>query len=366
MTAASPAVNLLGLPHERLQELVKSLGGAPEHARRVSRALFRPSCRGAEAGAPPGAAGLEQLLSRIPGLPARLARELPDVATAIRPELLARQESAADPGTVKSLLGASDGATFETVLFRNRRKEGHWSLCLSTQAGCRMGCPFCATGQAGLLRNLEAAEMVGQVLHGMDGVPPGERISNLVMMGMGEPLDNLDAVLDTVRVLTHSAGLGFSAQRIVVSTCGHVPGLRRLAAFPLPVGLAVSLHAATDELRDRLVPLNRRYPLAELMETLRAHPLRTGKWLCFEYVLLAGLNDGPEQARELGPLLAGLRAVVQVIPYNRAGDERFASPSEEATNRFAEAVKAAGLPVAIRSSRGPDIDAACGQLRGRG
>lgn len=358
-------MNLLGLPHERLQELVKSLGGAPEHARRISRALFRPSCRGAVADEPRGAVSLERLVSRIPGLPAKLARALPGVATALRPEVLARQESAADPGTVKWLLGAPDGATFETVLFRNRRKEGHWSLCLSTQAGCRMGCPFCATGQAGLLRNLEAAELVGQVLHGMDGVPPGERISNLVMMGMGEPLDNLDAVLDSVRILTHSAGLGFSAQRIVVSTCGHVPGLRRLAAFPLPVGLAVSLHAATDELRDRLVPLNRRYPLAELMETLRAHPLRTGKWLCFEYVLLAGLNDGSEQARALGPLLAGLRAVVQVIPYNRAGEHGFVSPSEEATNRFAEAVKAAGLPVAIRSSRGPDIDAACGQLRGR-
>jgi 23S rRNA (adenine2503-C2)-methyltransferase len=200
----------------------------------------------------------------------------------------------------------------------------------------------------------------------MDGLPPGERLSNLVMMGMGEPLDNLDAVLEALRVLTHPAGLGFSAQRIVLSTCGHVPGLRRLAAFPLPVGLAVSLHAATDQLRDRLVPLNRRYPLAELMETLRAHPLRTGKWICFEYVLLAGVNDGPEQVRALVPLLDGLRAIVQVIPYNRAGEDGFVSPSAEATRRFAEEVRAAGLPVAIRSSRGPDIDAACGQLRSRG
>jgi 23S rRNA (adenine2503-C2)-methyltransferase len=354
------------LPFERLEELVKSLGGAPEHARRISRALFRPASGRGGREQVPDAGSLAQRLTGVAGLPARLARELPTLATVDRPEELARQESAADPGTVKSLLGARDGATFETVLFRNRRKDGHWSLCLSTQAGCRMGCPFCATGQAGLLRNLDAAELVGQVLHGMDGLPPGERLSNLVMMGMGEPLDNLDAVLEALRVLTHPAGLGFSAQRIVLSTCGHVPGLRRLAAFPLPVGLAVSLHAATDQLRDRLVPLNRRYPLAELMETLRAHPLRTGKWICFEYVLLAGVNDGPEQVRALVPLLDGLRAIVQVIPYNRAGEDGFVSPSAEATRRFAEEVRAAGLPVAIRSSRGPDIDAACGQLRSRG
>ncbi|MBI3893159.1 MAG: 23S rRNA (adenine(2503)-C(2))-methyltransferase RlmN [Candidatus Wallbacteria bacterium] len=346
---------LLGLPPAAFIERVRDAGGGELHARKLLRRLYR-------ANEAERRAGVETLAAGIPGLPNRLLARLRDWR-AETPRVARRQVSAADPGTVKLLLESADGATFETVLFRNRRAAGRWSLCVSTQAGCRMACPFCATGRAGLKRNLTAAEIAGQLLVAREEVPAGERIANVVAMGMGEPLDNLPATLDAIEVLNSSDCLGVAADRIVISTCGHVPGLERLARHPVPVGLAVSLHASTDALRDRLVPLNRRYPLARLLATLKRHPLKTGKWICFEYILLKGVNDSDRDAAALGPLLEGLRALVQIIPYNPIEGAGFEPPTAAGAREFAARVRDSGVPVALRRSRGPDIDAACGQLR---
>ncbi|MBI4872681.1 MAG: 23S rRNA (adenine(2503)-C(2))-methyltransferase RlmN [Candidatus Riflebacteria bacterium] len=351
----SGPVNLFGLPLSRAVTALGGGTGTAGHLPRITRALYREAGR--------GPVELAALAGRVSGLPRALVGRLAEAFVLEEPRLVARQDSAVDEGTVKLLFEAADGVRFESVLFRNRRRDTCRSLCLSTQAGCRIGCPFCATGRGRFERHLTAAEMVAQYLQANRLVAATERISNVVAMGMGEPLDNLDAVLDAISVFTDPAGVGLSAPRLVLSTAGHVPGLRRLAALALPIGLAVSLHAADDELRDRLVPLNRRYPLADLMETLRLYPLRPGKWICFEYVLLSGVNDSPRHAAMLGPLLAGLRALVQVIAFNEVPGVPFSAPVTAQVRAFAEQVRAKGMPVAVRASRGPDIAAACGQLR---
>ncbi len=349
--------DLLDLTPARFAEAVETAGGSREHARKLQRRLYSASGQ-------QRAAGLGPLFALAAGVPRRVGAALAERWSTAAPEVVRRQESAVDEGTVKMVLGGQDGALFETVLFRNRKASGRWSLCVSTQAGCRMACPFCATGKAGLARNLSASEIASQLLIAREQVPAGERIANVVAMGMGEPLDNLPATLDALEILASPDCLGVAADRIVVSTCGHIPGLELLSAHPVPVGLAVSLHAATDALRNQLVPLNRRYPIPRLLETLRRHPLRPGKWICFEYILLAGVNDADTDADALGPLLAGIRAVVQVIPYNAIVGAPYEAPSAGRVREFAARVRASGVPVAIRASRGPDIDAACGQLAG--
>jgi 23S rRNA (adenine2503-C2)-methyltransferase len=255
-------------------------------------------------------------------------------------------------------------------------RQGRATVCISTQAGCAMGCTFCATGQFGFTRHLSVGEVVEQVARVSTMLPelrpgPGapDHLTNVVFMGMGEPFANQEATWGAAYRLHQ--GFGLSARAITISTVGLVPGIRRAAAEPLRVNLAVSIHAASDELRDRLVPVNRSWPIAELLDAVGDYVAATRRRVSFEYALMAGVNDDLEQAGRLGRLLAPLRvpgsgghaAHVNLIPYNPTPGTGFSPPSRSAVRRFRDAVAASGVPVSIRANRGVGIDAACGQLR---
>jgi 23S rRNA (adenine2503-C2)-methyltransferase len=314
---------------------------------------------------------LEDLTDLGRPLRARLAEALPLA-------LEARHHSAADGGeTLKWLWAAADGASVETVLMRYPSRA---TVCVSTQAGCAMGCTFCATGQAGFERHLTPGEVVEQVARaqhgteprGLGGVPPTkaagaarQRVGNVVFMGMGEPLANYDATWAAV-VRLHD-DFGISARHITVSTVGVVPGMRRLAEERLPVTLAVSLHAPDDALRDELVPLNRRYPLDEVLAAARNYLAASGRRLSFEYAMIGGVNDAPAQADALARRLRGFSpaAHVNLIPLNPTpGFGAPASPLRR-VHAFAERLRAGGVAATVRKNRGTEIDAACGQLRTR-
>jgi 23S rRNA (adenine2503-C2)-methyltransferase len=268
--------------------------------------------------------------------------------------------------TVKWLMRAPDGASYEAVLMAYPRRT---TLCLSSQAGCALGCTFCATGQFGFERHLEAGEMVAQVAYAaarlrarpLPGAP--ERVGNVVFMGMGEPLANYDNLREALHRIT--AEMGLSARAITVSTVGVVPGIRRLAAEPWPVTLALSLHAADDDTRAVLVPLNRRYPIDEIVAAARAFAASKGRRLTLEWTLVEGVNDTPEQARGLAAIAAELRAHANVIPLNPTSLTRYRAPSPERVRTFVEQVRRAGANVTLRDTRGRGIDAACGQLHSR-
>jgi len=255
-------------------------------------------------------------------------------------------------------------------------RAGRATVCISTQAGCAMGCTFCATGQFGFTRNLSTGEVVEQVARvwaALPGLRPHPsapvHLTNVVFMGMGEPFANPTATWGAARRLHE--GFGLSARAITISTVGLVPGIRRAAAEPLAVNLAVSIHAADDELRDRLVPVNRSWPIAELLDAVGDYVEATRRRVSFEYALIRDVNDGADQGRRLGRLLAALRvprtgghaAHVNVIPYNPTPGTGFSAPSRSAVRRFREAVAESGVPVSLRANRGTGIDAACGQLR---
>jgi 23S rRNA (adenine2503-C2)-methyltransferase len=293
----------------------------------------------------------------------------------------------ADGGlTHKLLLGLGDGEAIESVLLcypaDERRGRGRATVCISTQAGCAMGCPFCATGQAGLRRQLRTDEVVAQIMaverllrdsttgasasaagpHAprAHGVP--DHLTNVVFMGMGEPLANLDVTLATVRWLTDREGFDLSARGVTVSTIGLVPGIRRLQELALPITLAISLHAPTDELRDQLVPINRQHPLRDLLAACDAYVDATGRRMTFEYVLIDGVNAEPGHARELVSLLRPRRAHINLIPMNPTPAVPWVAPSVRAQRRFAAVLDDGGLTATIRHNRGTNIDAACGQL----
>ncbi|MBO0713814.1 MAG: 23S rRNA (adenine(2503)-C(2))-methyltransferase RlmN [Acidimicrobiales bacterium] len=266
--------------------------------------------------------------------------------------------------TEKWLWRLADGAKVESVLMRYPRRA---TVCVSSQAGCAIGCPFCATGQAGLRRNLTVGEIVEQVARAMAacrdaGERPARPLSNVVFMGMGEPLANYDRVWEAVERIC--GDLGLSARHVTISTVGVVPGIRRLATERLPVGLAVSLHAANDQLRDRLVPLNRRYPLSELLAACRDYRRATRRRISFEWALIEGVNDAARDAEELAGVARPLSAHVNLIPLNRTRGYGGRGPSGDAVTRFAGWLEEAGLRVTVRDTRGSDIEAACGQLAG--
>ena len=296
-----------------------------------------------------------EALTNIPkALLARLADELPLAFTIDALQL------ADDETTAKWLWRAADGAQVETVLMRYSSRA---TVCVSSQAGCAMGCTFCATGQAGFERHLSAGEIVEQVLRAQHASP--QRVSNVVFMGMGEPLANVDAVLDACTQLHDDVGI--SARHLTVSTVGVVPGIERLTDFALPVTLAVSLHAPDDALREQLVPLNRRYPLAAVLDAARAYAERKGRRVSFEYACISGVNDLPHHAAALAGRLTGFRggAHVNLIPLN--GTAGYPGRPSDAARiaTFADRLRAAGVQATVRRNRGTTIDAACGQLRAR-
>jgi 23S rRNA (adenine2503-C2)-methyltransferase len=299
-------------------------------------------------------------------LPSGQRAELTD---ALLPRLLtAERELACDDGTTrKTLWRAFDGAYVESVLMRYPDRV---TMCVSSQAGCGMACPFCATGQAGLTRNLSTAEIVTQVFAGAASLARGEvpggpgRVSNVVFMGMGEPLANYASVLAAVRRITDPApdGLGISQRSVTVSTVGLVPAIERLAREQLSVRLAVSLHAPDDELRDELVPVNRRWKVAEVLDAAWGYAAATGRRVSIEYAMIRDVNDHPWRADLLASLLAGRLAHVNLIPLNPTPGSRWTASDPAVAREFTERIAARGVPVTVRDTRGTQIDGACGQL----
>jgi 23S rRNA (adenine2503-C2)-methyltransferase len=267
----------------------------------------------------------------------------------------------AEDGTEKLLLELADAERTECVLLRDDRE--HCAVCISTQVGCAMRCAFCASGLGGLVRNLTSGEIVEQMLHLQRLLGPEERLSHVVVMGMGEPLLNLEGLLPALAEAAAPDGLGISARRITISTVGLPEGIRRMADENLQYHLAVSLHAADNGLRDRLVPANRGVGTAALLAAADEYFAKTGRRVTFEYVLLGGINDGAEHARQLVALLRGRPALVNVIPYNPAAGLPFRAPRRVVAERFAAALADGGLTVHVRRRKGSTIEAACGQLR---
>jgi 23S rRNA (adenine2503-C2)-methyltransferase len=289
-----------------------------------------------------------------------LPRELrQDLAAEFRLDFLPEPFVARSSDATRKLLFSlpAEGA-IETVIIPDPPRL---TVCVSSQVGCAMGCQFCATARLGWQRQLSREEIAGQVLAARRLLSDGEQLTNVVFMGMGEPLANYDELVEAIRLLTASWGLGLSSRRITVSTVGLVPQLERLVR-DTSVHVAVSLTATTDSERDRLMPVNRKYPLARLFEACRTLPIAQRRRITFEYVLLAGVNDTPADARRLVRLLHGVRSKVNLIPFNPFPDAGFERPTVEAVRRFQEHLLAAGVPATVRTSRGRDIQAACGQL----
>jgi 23S rRNA (adenine2503-C2)-methyltransferase len=292
---------------------------------------------------------------------------------------LAGRTDSEDGLASKLLFRLADGQLIETVLMHyldpadeeepvgtDGVPAGRHTVCLSTQAGCAMGCVFCATGQMGLVRNLSRGECVEQLVWcARHLAAAGQAISNVVFMGMGEPLANWPGTWGTVETLVDRRGWALSPRRLTISTVGIVPGIRRLAATEVPVRLAVSLHAPDDALRSRLVPVNEVYGLDEILVACREYQFATGRRITFEYVLIDGVNDRPDQARALARRLAGLRAHVNIIPVNPTAGSGLATPSYATSAAFESALRAAGVATTLRMRRGIEIGAGCGQLRSR-
>jgi 23S rRNA (adenine2503-C2)-methyltransferase len=267
----------------------------------------------------------------------------------------------ADDGTEKLLLEMGDDQRVECVLLRNDR--GHCAICVSSQVGCGMGCAFCASGMDGVVRNLTNGEIIEQMLRLQQLLSAEERLSHVVVMGMGEPLANLDNVLAALAAAADADGLGISARRITISTVGLPPAIRRLADMDCQYHLAVSLHAADDELRNRIVPANRNVGIAAILAAADYYFEKTGRRVTYEYVLLRDVNDRPEHARQLVALLKGRPALVNVIPYNAVPGLPFRGPQPAAVRQFTETLTQGGLVAEVRRRKGEKIDAACGQLR---
>jgi 23S rRNA (adenine2503-C2)-methyltransferase len=265
--------------------------------------------------------------------------------------------------THKLLYETFDGQFVETVLMLYRERA---TVCVSCQVGCAVGCAFCATGLGGLTRNLTAGEMVQQTVDAARRAAElGRPLTNLVMMGMGEPLQNYADTMRFIGIIHDPNGMNFGARRITISTSGVVPRIDALAREPYQVNLAVSLHAPNDDLRSQLVPINRRWPIAELLAACDRYTATTGRRISFEYALMNGVNSSDEIARELGTLLKGRLCHVNVIPFNPVDVLEFERPDPAGIERFAEVLRASGIPTTVRYSRGVEIAAACGQLRAR-
>lgn len=337
-------VNLRDLSFFELEEFIKGLGVEKYRARQVAEWVFKK-----------GAASFKEMTN----LSKELRERLEAAARISSPEIKARLKSKRGD-TVKYLFSLPDGQAVESVLM----KHGYGnSACVSTQVGCRYACRLCASGLGGLVRDLSAGEIYDQVL-GIER-DSGERISSLVIMGSGEPLDNYSATITFVRNIAADYGLNIGYRHITISTCGLVPGIRRLASERMPLTLAVSLHAPNDGLRDFLVPINRKYPLNELIGACRDYARETGRRITFEYALIAGVNDSREHALELCGLLSGILCHVNLIPANPVVEKDIKPPSRQQVDLFKNILERNMLTTTVRREFGADIDAACGQLRRR-
>jgi 23S rRNA (adenine2503-C2)-methyltransferase len=340
---------LLGLDESEICALMTALGEKPYRGRQLYSAIYRRRITAIDA---------------ITDLPKTLRRLLSDRAL-ITTTRVDRVFHSSD-GTRRYLLDLGDGAEVETVFIPEANRD---TICISSQVGCALACDFCMTGVVGLKRNMTAGEIISQVVVALNDVyGPGAEPphgTNIVMMGMGEPLLNYDAVMKTVRLLADPGGLAIGPRRVTLSTAGIVPRIDQLAEEPVRPRLAISLTAATDELRNRLFPINQKYPLAELMEACRRYPLGERERMTFEYVMLDRVNDSDEDARAVVRLLSGIRAKVNLIPHNPAPELPYASSPEERILAFQQILESSGILAFIRTPRGRDISAACGQLAAR-
>ncbi|MDP6037418.1 MAG: 23S rRNA (adenine(2503)-C(2))-methyltransferase RlmN [Candidatus Latescibacteria bacterium] len=262
--------------------------------------------------------------------------------------------------TIKFLFGLPDGRRIESVLMWEGKRR---TLCVSSQVGCPLDCQFCATGRMGLIRNLGAAEIVEQVLYAQRFLrAEGDDLTNVVMMGMGEPLLNFDEMVRAIRLMNLDYGAAIGIRRITLSTAGHVPGIQKLAQEGLKIGLAVSLNASTDEQRSQIMPINRKWPIRELLAAVKAYYDQIGRWITFEYVLLHGLNDTLDDARRLVNLVREIPCKINVIPWNPIEGSDYERPPQAVIGQFVEILANVGLTVTVRYSKGDDIAAGCGQL----
>ncbi|MEJ2154569.1 MAG: 23S rRNA (adenine(2503)-C(2))-methyltransferase RlmN [Desulfobacteraceae bacterium] len=265
-------------------------------------------------------------------------------------------------GTCKYLFRLQDGNSVESVLIP---EKGHYTLCVSSQVGCAQGCRFCLTGKGGLVRNLTTAEIIGQIWEIRKALPDPDKLTNLVFMGMGEPLANYRSLISALEILTNSDwGMKIAHRRITISTAGIVPRIKALGR-DTKVNLAISLNAATDADRTALMPINRKYPIAELMGACRTYPLPKGRKITFEYILFKGINDTPDHARQLTKALAGLKAKINIIPFNPYPGSEFQRPDRKRIEAFQKALTDKHFTAIVRYSKGLDIMAACGQLRAK-
>lgn len=342
-------INLLDLDLVRMREFFVSIGEKPFRAEQVVKWIYH--------------AGITDF-GQMTNLSVELRQRLPQLAVIEPPRILREQKSV--DGTVKWLMGFGGGNAIETV-FIPEPKRG--TLCISSQVGCALNCSFCSTGAQGFSRNLSTGEIIGQVWqaaqalgHERNGT---RRITNVVLMGMGEPLLNFDAVVPALSLLRDDLGFGLAARRVTLSTAGLVPGID-LLRDTIDVALAVSLHAPEDALREELVPLNRKYPIHELMEACSRYVSDKHKRsVTFEYTLIDGVNDHPEHARKLVKLLRKLPSKLNLIPFNPFPGTQYRCSTPQRISQFQQIVMAGGLIATVRKTRGDDIDAACGQLIGK-
>jgi len=294
---------------------------------------------------------------RMSNLPKDLRQALAALYSVPGVTILRKLVSAID-GTVKYLFQLDDGETVESVLMQY--KHG-WSQCLSTQVGCKMGCTFCATGMGGFIRDLSAAEMIGQIEAAQQDT--GVRVSSIVLMGMGEPLDNYEQVVRFLRMLGEEGGVHIGMRHISLSTCGVVPGIYRLMEEQIPLTLSISLHAPNDEIRSCSMPVNRRWPMDELLRACRDYIAATGRRISFEYAMIDGVNDSDAHAAELAERLRGMLCHVNLIPVNAVEGKAQRRSSRERIRSFMEVLQKKGINATVRRTLGADINASCGQLR---
>lgn len=348
-------LSLLDFSQEEMAGFLAQLGEPRYRARQVWEWIYQRY-----------AADFEEMTNLPQGLREGLAAKATIAPLEKVTELLS-----ASGDTLKRLYRLPDGQTIESVLMLYDRRR---TLCISSQAGCAMGCTFCATALGGLARNLTAGEIVAQVLdfarylakpeaEPQTDVERPTTVTNIVLMGMGEPMHNYENVWTALRRLTAADGFGLGARAITLSTVGLVPMIERMADEGLQIGLAVSLHAPNDELRSKLVPINRRYPVAMLLEAVQRYIEKTHRRVTFEYALMQGINDSPELAHELGEILAGLLCHVNLIPLNPVPDSPYQPTSAAETEAFAEILRQRGVSTTVRLRRGIEINAGCGQLR---
>jgi 23S rRNA (adenine2503-C2)-methyltransferase len=340
---APPERSLTEMSRARLRETLAALGEPKYRADQLHKWIFARGVRDFDA---------------MTDVPRGLRQRLQDEGYTLGRVFVERVRESVD-GTRKIQFRLSDGAAIESVLIP--MPGGVFTQCVSSQVGCAMDCKFCYTGKLGLSRHLTAGEIVDQVVTARAAVPPDGRIDHVVYMGMGEPLHNFDAVVESVHSLCDKDGVALSHKRITVSTSGLVPQIEKLGQVA-PVNLAISLNATTDEVRDRVMPVNKRWPIAALLEAVRNYPLPPRRKLTFEYVLLGGVNDTDDDARRLLKLLKGLPARVNLIPWNPFDGTAYTRPDDERVRAFQRILLNRGLTATVRVTKGLDIDAACGQL----